>query len=254
VRALVTGAGGFVGAHLVARLVADGWDVTCTVRPGGSQARITDLGVRGAVDVVEADLSDRGATDAAGRAARVDVAFLLAAAVTANILANMLSEGEETAPWMGIALWAGIIVTSLVAKPDWSVIRPAAKGAMFLAALVVAASLMPVKGLPEPSWQSAFGLGLLSSLFDNIPLTVLALKQGGYDWALLAYAVGVGGSMVWFGTSAGVALTNEFPEGRSLVKWLKQGWFVPVSFVVGFFIMLLLLGWNPAPSPVAGAH
>jgi len=80
VRALVTGAGGFVGAHLVARLVADGWEVTCTVRPGGSQARITDLGVRGAVDVVEADLSDRGATDAAGRAARVDVAFLLAAA------------------------------------------------------------------------------------------------------------------------------------------------------------------------------
>ncbi len=178
------------------------------------------------------------------------VTIILVAAVTANILANILSEGEETAPWMGLALWAAILLTSFVAKPDWSVVRPAAKGAAFLAALVVSASLMPVKSLPDPSWGSAFSLGLLSSVFDNIPLTVLALKQGGYDWALLAYAVGFGGSMVWFGSSAGVALTNEFPEGRSVVQWLKQGWFVPIGYLVGFFVMLLAFGWNPAPASV----
>jgi Na+/H+ antiporter NhaD/arsenite permease-like protein len=173
------------------------------------------------------------------------VGAILAAAVTANILANLLSEGKETAPWLGMALWAAILVTSPIARPDWSLTRPAAKGAIFLVALVFAASLMPVKGLPEPSWQSAFGLGLLSSVFDNIPLTVLALRQGGYDWALLSYAVGFGGSMVWFGSSAGVALTNEYPEGRSVAAWLKQAWFVPVAYVVGFGVMLLVLGWNP---------
>lgn len=178
------------------------------------------------------------------------VAAILAAAVTANILANVLSEGEEAAPWMGLALWAAILLTSFVAKPDWSVIRPAAKGAAFLAGLVASASLMPVKSLPDPSWGSAFSLGLLSSVFDNIPLTVLALNQGGYDWALLAYAVGFGGSMVWFGSSAGVALTNEFPEGRSVLKWLTQGWFVPIGYVVGFFLMLMVFGWNPAPVPL----
>ena len=75
------------------------------------------------------------------------------------------------------------------------------------------------------------------------------MKQGGYDWALLAYAVGFGGSMVWFGSSAGVALTNVYPEGRSVVRWLKQGWFVPVAYVVGFFVMLLITGWDPAPAP-----
>jgi Na+/H+ antiporter NhaD/arsenite permease-like protein len=174
------------------------------------------------------------------------VAFILAAAVTANVLATSLSNGEETAPWLGLALWGAILVTSLVAKPDWSVMRHGAKGAIFLVALVAAASLMPLKGLPDPSWQTALGLGALSSVFDNIPLTALALRQGGYDWALLSFAVGFGGSMVWFGSSAGVAITNLYPEGRSLVRWVKEGWFVPLAYLVGFFFMLLVLGWNPA--------
>ncbi len=76
------------------------------------------------------------------------------------------------------------------------------------------------------SWQTALGLGFLSSVFDNIPLTALALKQGGYDWGFLAYAVGFGGSMIWFGSSAGVALSNLFPEARSVGQWLRHGWHV----------------------------
>jgi Na+/H+ antiporter NhaD/arsenite permease-like protein len=174
------------------------------------------------------------------------VVFILAAAVATNITANALTEGEETAPWLGLAVWAALILTSFLAKPDWAVAKPALKGAIFLVSLVAAASLMPVNALPHASWQTAFGLGLLSSVFDNIPLTALALQQGGYDWALLAYAVGFGGSMVWFGSSAGVALTNLYPEGRSVFAWLKQGWFVAVAYVVGFFIMLAIMGWNPS--------
>jgi Na+/H+ antiporter NhaD/arsenite permease-like protein len=174
------------------------------------------------------------------------VVFILAAAVTTNIVATSLSAGEEIAPWLGLALWAAIGLTSLICKPDWSVIRHGAKGALFLAALVSAASLMPLEALPDPSWQTAFGLGLLSAVFDNIPLTALALAQGGYDWALLAFAVGFGGSMTWFGSSAGVALTNLYPEGRSVWQWIKQGWFVPLGYIAGFAVMLMLLGWNPS--------
>jgi Na+/H+ antiporter NhaD/arsenite permease-like protein len=176
------------------------------------------------------------------------VAFILACAVSANIVANALSEGEETAPWLGMALWGAILLTSLIARPDWSSLRHGAKGALFLVALVAAASLMPLKALPDPSWQSAFGLGVLSSIFDNIPLTALALRQGGYDWALLAFAVGFGGSMVWFGSSAGVALTNNYPQGRSFIRWLREGWFVPIAYAAGVFAMLLAFGWHPSPS------
>ena len=34
--------------------------------------------------------------------------------------------------------------------------------------------------------------GFVSSVFDNIPLTKLALDQSNYDWGMLAYAVGFG--------------------------------------------------------------
>jgi Na+/H+ antiporter NhaD/arsenite permease-like protein len=108
--------------------------------------------------------------------------------------------------------------------------------------------MMPVASLPAASAVGAFGLGAVSSVFDNIPLTKLALEQGGYDWGVLAYAVGFGGSMIWFGSSAGVAVSNLFPEAKSVGQWLRQGWHVAVGYVVGFVVLLLILGWNPQQS------
>jgi Na+/H+ antiporter NhaD/arsenite permease-like protein len=105
--------------------------------------------------------------------------------------------------------------------------------------------MMPVEALPKASWQTALGLGFVSAVFDNIPLTALAIKQGGFDWGMLAYCVGFGGSMVWFGSSAGVALSSQFPEARNAVQWVKQGWHVAVAYVVGFFVMLAITGWVP---------
>ena len=87
----------------------------------------------------------------------------------------------------------------------------------------------------------------MSAVFDNIPLTALALKQGGYDWGYLAYAVGFGGSMIWFGSSAGVALANMYPEAKSVGHWLRHGWHVAIAYVIGFFVMLTLIGWHPDP-------
>lgn len=104
---------------------------------------------------------------------------------------------------------------------------------------------MPVESLPAPTWQTVMGLGFISAVFDNIPLTALALKQGGYDWGLLAYAVGFGGSMIWFGSSAGVALSNMYPEAKSVGLWLRHGWHVAVAYVIGFLVMLAVHGWQP---------
>lgn len=118
-------------------------------------------------------------------------------------------------------------------------------GTVFLMALVTCASWMPVEELPPASAWTPFSLGFVSAVFDNIPLTKLCLEQGGYNWGVLAYTVGFGGSMIWFGSSAGVALSNLYPEAKNTVNYLKKGWHVSVSYVFGFFVILYSLGWHP---------
>ncbi len=163
------------------------------------------------------------------------VASILAGAIVANLLTGFPAAG----------VWVALLVGACFRKTHWHELRLSLKGSLFLVMLVWCASLMPVDALPEASWMSCFAMGALSSVFDNIPLTKLAIDQGGYDWGYVAYAVGYGGSMTWFGSSAGVALTNMFPEARSVWNWSRHGWHVAVGYLVGFAVMLALLGWHP---------
>jgi hypothetical protein len=124
-----------------------------------------------------------------------------------------------------------------VRRPEWSLLPGALKGTIFLLALVTCASMMPVNRLPAASWQSAMSLGFISAVFDNNPLTALALKQDVYDWGMLAYCVGFGGSMIWFGSPAQVPASENYGYGvtsisaqRSLLPPREKGWGVRRGF------------------------
>jgi Na+/H+ antiporter NhaD/arsenite permease-like protein len=174
------------------------------------------------------------------------VIWILLAAMGTNIFINtQMPESSNSFPFIGVAVMLAILLATPLRKPEWSLLPDAFKGSVFLLSLVMCASMMPVEKLPVASWETAFGLGFVSAVFDNIPLTALALTQGGYDWGVLAYAVGFGGSMIWFGSSAGVALSNLFPEAKSVGAWIKNGWHVALGYVIGFFIMLAIVGWHP---------
>jgi Na+/H+ antiporter NhaD/arsenite permease-like protein len=188
------------------------------------------------------------------------VALILAAAILTNVIVNVrFNELSDRFPFIGAAVWIALLATTPLRRPDWALLPGAFLGSVFLLSLILCASLMPVERLPAASWQTALGLGFVSAVFDNIPLTALALKQGGYDWGYLAYAVGFGGSMIWFGSSAGVALSNIYPEAKSVGRWVRHGWHVALAYVIGFFFMLAVLGWAPDtrhksgldPSPTA---
>jgi len=146
-----------------------------------------------------------------------------------------------------LGVWVALGIGAFIRKTDWKEAQNAIAGSIFLLSLVTCASLMPVEELPAASWQTAFSLGFVSAVFDNIPLTKLALEQNGYDWGMLAYAVGFGGSMIWFGSSAGVAISTKFHEARSVFGWIKAGWHVIVAYILGFFVLLFVLGWEPLP-------
>jgi Na+/H+ antiporter NhaD/arsenite permease-like protein len=167
------------------------------------------------------------------------VGLIIAGAIAANVWLEFPAAG----------VWAAIIFGNLIRKTPWMEMVKAIKGSLFLIALVLSASLMPVSHLPDPSPASTLGLGFVSAVFDNIPLTALALYQGGYDWGMLAFAVGFGGSMIWFGSSAGVAMSNLYPKAKNTGTWLKEGWHVAVAYVLGFAALYLALGWHPDPLP-----
>lgn len=165
----------------------------------------------------------------------VIVAMILVGAIMTNFLLD----------FPAIGVWIAILIGSLIRKTPWGEMKKAWMGTVFLMSLVTIASLMPVEELPPASWMSAFILGFVSAVFDNIPLTKLCLEQGGYDWGILAYTVGFGGSMIWFGSSAGVALSNMYPEAKNTFKYIKGGWHVTVAYIVGFIVVMFVLGWQP---------
>ena len=174
------------------------------------------------------------------------VFIILGAAIVVNVTMNVkFAEQSDRFPFIAAGVWMALGLTALWRRPTWSLLPGALKGSIFLLSLIVCASLMPVEKLPLASWQTALGLGFVSAVFDNIPLTALALHQGGYDWGYLAYAVGFGGSMIWFGSSAGVALSNMYPEAKSVGLWLRHGWHVALAYVIGFFLMYAIIGWHP---------
>ena len=174
------------------------------------------------------------------------VALILLTAIIVNVVVNLrFNAWSDRFPFIGAAVWIALLACVPLRRPHWEELPGAFKGSLFLLSLVLAASMMPVQKLPDASWQVALGLGFISAVFDNIPLTALALKQGGYDWGFIAFAVGFGGSMIWFGSSAGVALTNQFPEGKSVFAWLRAGWHVALGYVVGFALLLVVHGWTP---------
>jgi Na+/H+ antiporter NhaD/arsenite permease-like protein len=180
------------------------------------------------------------------------VVLILVSAIAANIHANRLPAEESAAfPYIGAAVFGVLLLLTPWRRPDWAVVPGAARGSVFLLSLVLLASMMPVDELPAATARTTLGLGFVSAVFDNIPLTKLALEQGGYDWGVLAYAVGFGGSMLWFGSSAGVAVSNLYPEAKSVFQWVRDGWHVILGYLVGFTVLMLTVGWHPHP-PHAG--
>ena len=165
-----------------------------------------------------------------------NVGLMLAGAIVSNILYDM--------PALGV--WIAIVIGAFLRPVPWKEVPGSIKGTIFLLCLVFCASLMPVEELPRASWITSLSLGFLSAVFDNIPLTKLCLDQGHFDWGMLAYTVGFGGSMIWFGSSAGVAITSKFPESRNVILWVKNGWHVAAAYIIGFFALYLIMGWEPA--------
>jgi len=75
--ALITGAGGFIGASLVRRLLGEGAHVTALVRPGGDRWRLDEILTH--IELAEVELRDKAALRSAVMRIRPERVFHLAA-------------------------------------------------------------------------------------------------------------------------------------------------------------------------------
>ena len=123
---LVTGASGFIGVHLVRRLVARGDRVTCVVRASSNIAALRNAGA----ELVICDVSDRVAMSGAIAFAKVQQVFHLAGLVRALRFADFLRVNAD-----GVEAVAGacadqpapptlVVVSSLAAAGPSTVDRP----------------------------------------------------------------------------------------------------------------------------------
>lgn len=94
-----------------------------------------------------------------------------------------------------------------------------------------------------PAMAANFVVGLLSALFDNVPLTAALLKSGISmdlrEWLTLTYAVGVGGSLLAIGSAAGVVAMSKV-EALSFVAYLRYSGYLLVAYSVGFAGVVLM--------------
>src|ERR1017187_2558987 len=77
------------------------------------------------------------------------VAVILIFAIVANVMMNVyFTEMSDSFPFIGAAVWAAILLSVPLRRPDWELLPEATKGSIFLLSLVTCASMMPVEALP----------------------------------------------------------------------------------------------------------
>ena len=94
-----------------------------------------------------------------------------------------------------------------------------------------------------PAMAANFVVGLLSALFDNVPLTAALLKSGISmdlrEWLTLTYAVGVGGSLLAIGSAAGVVAMSKV-ESLTFGAYLRFSGYLLVAYSIGFAGVVLV--------------
>jgi len=84
------------------------------------------------------------------------------------------------------------------------------------------------------------GIGFLSAIVDNVPVMSAVLKanpdMGMDQWLLVTLTAGIGGSMISFGSAAGVGVMGKLRGIYTFGSHMKYAWTVLVGYIVSLII------------------
>ena len=111
----------------------------------------------------------------------------------------------------------------------------AAVGALYFIGWLALAAVVYDPSVLGPTWSN-IGVGFLSAIVDNIPVMSAVLKASpemGLDqWMLVTLTAGVGGSMISFGSAAGVGVMGKLPGIYTFGAHMKYSWMIVIGYVV----------------------
>ena len=98
------------------------------------------------------------------------------------------------------------------------------------------------------------GVGFLSAIVDNVPVMSAVLKSSpdmGVDahsqWMLVTLTAGVGGSLISFGSAAGVGVMGKLHGIYTFASHMKLAWTVLVGYIVSvaiWYVQFQILGFG----------
>lgn len=101
----------------------------------------------------------------------------------------------------------------------------------------------------NPTWVN-IGVGFLSAFVDNVPVMSAVLKANPNidlaQWMLVTLTAGIGGSLISFGSAAGVGVMGKMHGIYTFSSHMKLGWTVLAGYIVSlvvWYAQFMLLGW-----------
>jgi len=118
----------------------------------------------------------------------------------------------------------------------------AAVGALYFIGWLALAAVVYDPSVLGPTWSN-IGVGFLSAIVDNVPVMSAVLKASpamGLDqWMLVTLTAGVGGSLISFGSAAGVGVMGKLPGIYTFGSHMKYAWMILVGYIVSCSVWYL---------------
>ncbi len=115
----------------------------------------------------------------------------------------------------------------------------AAVGVLYFVGWLGLAAVVYQPDVLGPTWAN-IGVGFLSAIVDNVPVMSAILKanpeMGVDQWMLVTMTAGVGGSLISFGSAAGVGVMGKMHGIYTFSSHMKFAWTILVGYIVSIVI------------------
>ncbi|AXX90135.1 sodium:proton antiporter [Arcobacter suis] len=115
----------------------------------------------------------------------------------------------------------------------------AAVGVLYFVGWLGLAAVVYHPDVLGPTWAN-IGVGFLSAIVDNVPVMSAILKanpeMGVDQWMLVTMTAGVGGSLISFGSAAGVGVMGKMHGIYTFSSHMKFAWTILVGYIVSIVI------------------